>query len=97
MISGTKKLNKITLTYFYKVNNPDCQITRRPLYNCLDNYREEITIQEVNFENKKEICYAYRIYGVPTLLITRKGIVLNRDSGILDSHEINVLLDPIII
>jgi thioredoxin 1 len=96
MTTGKNRLNDITLNFFYRDNSMDCQITRRALYSILDNYLGKIRIQEINFDHNKEICDAYNVYGVPTLLIIKNNKVLNRYSGILDASEINVLLKPVI-
>lgn len=96
MKSDQTKLIKITLIFFYRDNNPDCQITRRAIYDILDNYLDEITIKEINFDQNKAICESYNVYGIPTLLIMKDNIVLNRYSGILDSDEIRFFLGPVI-
>lgn len=96
MTACKNKPNEISLKFFYRDNNLDCQITRKGLYSILDNYLDKIIVQEINFDNNKEICDAHNVYGVPTLLIIKNNKVLNRYSGILDSSEINVLLEPVI-
>ena len=84
---------KIKVNFFYKDNNPECQLTRRALYKILDNYIDKITMREINFDHNKKICDDFRIYGVPTLLIIKNNKILNRYSGILDSKEIQLVLD----
>ena len=96
MTADKNKLNEISLYFFYRDNSLDCQITRRTLYRILENYLDKIIIQEINFDQNKEICDAYNVYGVPTLLIIKNNKVLNRYSGILDFCEIDALLDPVI-
>jgi hypothetical protein len=96
MATGVNKLNKITINFFYRENSPDCQITRRALYSILDSYLGNIIIQEINFDQNKIICDAYKVYGVPTLLIIKNDQILNRYSGILDSCEIGLLLKSVI-
>ncbi len=96
MTVGQTKLNKITLNFFYRDNNPDCQITRRAIYDILDNYLDKITMKEINFDQNKAICESYKVYGIPTLLIMKDNKVLNRYSGILDSDEIRLFLEPVI-
>jgi hypothetical protein len=96
MTREKNKQNEITLNFFFRYNSLDCQITRRALYSILDRYLSNIIIKEIDFDQNKNICDAYDVYGVPTLLIIRNNIILNRYSGILDSGEIQVLLDPII-
>jgi thioredoxin-like negative regulator of GroEL len=96
MVKGKNKLNEITLNFFYRDNSLDCQITRRALYNILDSYLGTIVVQEINFDQNKKICDAQNVYGVPTLIIIKNNKILNRYSGILNTREIKVLLDPII-
>ena len=96
MTAGQTKINKITLNFFYRDNNPDCQITRRAIYDILDNYFDKLIMKEINFDNNKAICDSYKVYGIPTLLILKNNKVLNRYSGILDSDEIRLFLEPVI-
>jgi len=96
MKANDKIKNEIILNFFYKDNNPDCQITRKALYNILDNYLENVIMHEVNFDQNKDLCTAYNVYGVPTLIITNNNTILNRYSGILDSQEIQRFLDQLL-
>lgn len=96
MTPDQKRLSEITLSFFYRDNNLDCQITRRALYNILDNYLDKIVMKEINFDQNKSICENYNVYGIPTLLIIKDNKVLNRYSGILDSNEIIVFLETVI-
>ena len=84
------------MNFFYKDNNHDCQITRKALYNILDNYIDDIVMREINFDKNYNICNAYNVYGVPTLLILNNNKILNRYSGILDSQEIKSVLDQLL-
>jgi thioredoxin 1 len=88
--------NEIILNFFYKDNNHDCQITRKALYNILDNYFDDIVMREINFDKNYNICKAYNVYGVPTLLILNNNKILNRYSGILNSQEIKSVLDQLL-
>ena len=96
MTADSNKLNEITVYFFYRDKSMDCQVSRRALYSILDNYLDKIIMQEINFDHNKQICEVYNVYGVPTLLIIKNNKVVNRYSGILDSREINVLLEPVI-
>jgi len=96
MSTGKNKFCEITLYFFYRVNNQDCHITRGVLYGILDKYIHKIKMKEINFDQHKEICTAYKIYGVPTLLIVKNDEILNRYSGILESGEIVILLETLI-
>jgi thioredoxin 1 len=92
-MTDKNKLHTVRVNFFYRDNNPDCQITREALYKIMDNYIEKITMREINFDHNKKICDAYNVYGVPTLLIIKSNKILNRYSGILDSREIQSVLD----
>ena len=96
MTINKNNLTKISLNFFYRDNSPECQITRKALYGIMDNYIGNLILQEINFDQNKIICDRYNVYGVPTLLIIKNEKILNRFSGILDSREIQVLLDPFI-
>jgi hypothetical protein len=95
MIADAEKSQMITLSFFYRDNNPDCQITRLALYNVLTDYLDRIVLQEINFDLNKDICYYYKVYGVPTILIHKNKNILNRYSGILNSNELLTFLNPV--
>ena len=95
-MSEKNNLNIIMLNFFYRVNSVDCQITRKSLYNILDNYLDKIRMHEINFDQNKEICDKYNVYGVPTILIIENKVILGRYSGLVDSGELNSLLELVI-
>ena len=96
MPSGNHVKNEISCYFFYRENSPDCQITRRILYATLERYRNRIITREIDYDQNRDICREYHVYGVPTLLIMKNAKELNRYSGILDAHEVDCLLKPAI-
>jgi hypothetical protein len=53
-------------------------------------------MHEINFDKNKEICDKYNVYGVPTILIIENKVISGRYSGLVDSGELNSLLEPVI-
>ena len=96
MATSHDNLNQIGVNFFYRDNNPDCEISRKALYTILNNYLDKIVVQEINFDQNKAICNDFHVYGVPTLLIIKDKKILNRYSGILNPAEIIVFLEPLI-
>lgn len=96
MVIVKNKKDDISLNLFYRDNSLECQITRKALYTILDKYPDAIMIQEINYDDNREICETFHVYGVPTLLIISNNKVINRYSGILDTREIDTILKSLL-
>jgi hypothetical protein len=84
------------ILYFYRENTPECQVTRQTLNNYLNTHNLKFTVKEINFDTGKSACEKYRVYGVPTVIITNHDKILGRHSGLLDLFELDKIFGPLI-
>lgn len=53
---------------------------------------DRITILKIDVDKNPSAANAYRIQGVPTLILFREGAVLWRQSGVLTTHQLEQVI-----
>lgn len=65
-----------------------------PLYEqSAKNYALKVLFTKVNTQEEKNVAQKFKIQSIPTLLIYRNGIEINRINGALDTSSLNKLIN----
>lgn len=57
---------------------------------------DNIKVIKVDVDRNPQAAQAYRIQGVPTLIIFQKGQIKWRQSGVVSTHQLQQVLQPLI-
>ena len=57
---------------------------------------DSLTILKVDVDRNPQAAEAYRIQGVPTLILFRKGQVKWRQSGVVESRQLQEVIDQVL-
>lgn len=69
-----------------------CKMLAPVLSEVAEEYAGKIKVVKVNVDDEMELAVKYRVISVPTLLVVRKGDVVQRRTGFTPKGEIEKLL-----
>jgi thioredoxin 1 len=85
--------DKPVLVDFYATWCGPCKMMEPILKQLSGMVGEEVTIIKVDVDKNPAAASAFKVMGVPTLIIFKKGQVVWRESGIVDADELKRKLD----
>ena len=91
---NTKKNEKQILIFlFHSPTNGESQLIRNMLRKAMPEHNRRMILREVDFDNEKDICARFKVYGIPTLLIQSAKNEIQRFSGVLNVEEIRRIIN----
>lgn len=89
MIQGEKPV----LVDFYADWCAPCKMMKPVLEQLKSSFGDKITILKVDIDKNPNAAKAYQIKGVPTLILFKKGSIKWRQSGVIQSHELEKVIN----
>ena len=93
---NTKVTNEITLTNFHADWCSPCKIQDPIIEELKEKYKEKVKFETIDIDKETEQAERFKIKAVPTLIIQKNGIVVNRFVGVtyikILENELNNLL-----
>jgi thioredoxin-like negative regulator of GroEL len=90
---GNNIEKKILIYLFYSPSNGESQIIRNMLKKIVSEKNDVLTLREVDFDNEKDMCNRFRVYGIPTLIIQAGQNEIQRFSGVLNVEEVKKIIN----
>lgn len=94
-----KKVDTIILKDFHAKWCQPCKIQHQIIEELKEKYREKVIFESIDIDKNEKIAKKLDIYAVPTLIIEKNGIVVNRFLGVTSKkileNELNNLLKNI--
>ncbi|NOQ91323.1 MAG: thioredoxin [Flavobacteriaceae bacterium] len=57
------------------------------------NFKDQIKIIKIDIDQTPSVAQKYAVRGVPTLILFKKGKSVWRQSGVLQAHELNTIIN----
>ena len=57
------------------------------------NFKDQIKIIKIDIDQTPSVAQKYAVRGVPTLILFKKGKSVWRQSGVLQAHELNAIIN----
>ncbi len=57
------------------------------------NFKDQIKIIKIDIDQTPAVAQKYAVRGVPTLILFKKGKSVWRQSGVLQAHELNTIIN----
>ncbi len=70
-----------------------CKMMPSILHTVKDTIGDKATIIKIDVDKNPEAAQAYKIQGVPTLMIFKKGKILWKQSGVVQANELTQILN----
>lgn len=70
-----------------------CKMMPSILNNVKSNVGDKATIIKIDVDKNPEAAQAYKIQGVPTLMIFKKGEILWKQSGVVQANELTQIIN----
>jgi thioredoxin-like negative regulator of GroEL len=90
---SVNKNKEIIFYLFHSPTNGDSQLIRTILRKVIPEDNRRIILREVDFDNEKDICDRFNVYGIPTLLIQSGQNEIQRFSGVLNVEEVKKIIN----
>ena len=71
-----------------------CKMLAPILHEVKNKFGDGVTIVKIDVDKNQQAAEAYKIQGVPTLILFKNGKQLWRQSGIMPAHEIEKVIQP---
>ncbi|GHE42770.1 thioredoxin [Sphingobacterium griseoflavum] len=73
-----------------------CQALAPILKDLKDQYKEQLSIIKIDVDKNNALATAYRVQGVPTMILFQNGQQVWRQSGVLSLDNLTAVVDPFI-
>ena len=83
---------KPVLVDFYAEWCGPCQMMKPRILDVAERIGEDAKVVEIDVDKEKEIAERFRIQSVPTLIIFKKGKQLWRQTGVISTHALVLML-----
>ena len=83
---------KPVLVDFYAEWCGPCQIMKPRILDVAERIGEDAKVVQIDVDKEKEIAERFRIQSVPTLIIFKKGKQLWRQTGVISTHALVLML-----
>ena len=83
---------KPVLVDFYAEWCGPCQMMRPRILDVAERIGEDAKVVQIDVDKEKEIAERFRIQSVPTLIIFKKGKQLWRQTGVISTHALVLML-----
>ena len=83
---------KPVLVDFYAEWCGPCQMLKPRILDVADRIGEDAKVVQIDVDKEKEIAERFRIQSVPTLIIFKKGKQLWRQTGVISTHALVLML-----
>lgn len=85
--------SELVLVDFYATWCGPCKVMTPILEQLASSVKGKAKIIKIDVDKNQAVASVYRIQGVPTLILFREGKVLWRHSGVIQSHELERVID----
>ena len=83
---------KPVLVDFYAEWCKPCQMMKPRILDVAERIGEDAKVVQIDVDKEKEIAERFRIQSVPTLIIFKKGKQLWRQTGVISTHALVLML-----
>src|SRR5690606_29179402 len=73
-----------------------CQMLKPVLENLAISWRDKVRIIKIDVDKNPQVSSVYKVQGVPTLILFRKGNIVWRQSGFMNEHQLNSVLNKFV-
>ena len=84
--------DKPVLVDFYAEWCGPCQMMKPRILDVAERIGEDAKVVQIDVDKEKEIAERFRIQSVPTLIIFKKGKQLWRQTGVISTHALVLML-----
>lgn len=84
--------SQLILVEFYTEWCGPCKMMKPRLLDVAERIGDQVTIVNLDIDKEKELAERFRIQSVPTFIIFKNGKQLWRQSGVISTHALTMLL-----
>lgn len=70
-----------------------CKMMTPILKQVKQNFKDQIKIIKIDIDQSPNVAQKFAVKGVPTLILFKKGKSVWRQSGVIQAHEINTIIN----
>ncbi len=70
-----------------------CKMMTPILKQVKQNFKDQIKIIKIDIDQSPNVAQKFAVKGVPTLILFKKGKSVWRQSGVIQAHELNIIIN----